>query len=54
MQVGSGPWRAAPAPCRGGLYRDELLEVSGIGEKKAVDFGKAVLEQIDEFEFRAR
>ena len=23
-------------------------------KKKAIDFGKAVLEQIDEFEFRAR
>ena len=54
MQAGSGPWRAAPAPRRGGLYRDEQLEVSGIGEKKADDFGEVVLEQIDEFEFRAR
>ena len=54
MQVGSGPWRTAPASRRGGLYRDERLEVSGIGEKKADDFGEVVLEQIDEFEFRAR
>lgn len=43
-----------PAPRRGGLYRDEQLEVSGIGEKKADDFGEVVLEQIDEFEFCAR
>lgn len=54
MQVGSGPWRTAPASRRGGLYRDEQLVVSGIGEKKADDFGEVVLEQIDEFEFRAR
>jgi ATP-dependent DNA helicase RecQ len=29
---------------------EELLDVPGIGEKKAADFGRAFLERIEEFE----